>query len=88
MEKAVLFIRKIVQAAVDFSFNSSAYGVTREVMSQRNELDTLFLLLILGDSVGVPVFRSYYSYQLFPHLLLRLAIWKRNLLRRKEPSIW
>ncbi|MEW5956691.1 MAG: hypothetical protein AB1801_03130 [Chloroflexota bacterium] len=82
------FIRKIRRAIIDFCYYSSAYGITRELMQQRAELDTILMLLILGDDLGVPVFPSYYSHRLWPYLLPRMAWWKRTLLRPKRLGNW
>lgn len=45
----MFLIRKVGQAVIDFCYHSSAYGVTRELTQQRAELDTVFMVLILGD---------------------------------------
>lgn len=84
----MLFIRKIGQAVTDFCYYSSTYGTTRELMRQRAELDTVLKLLIFGNDLGVPVFRSYYSHRLWPYLLPEMASWKRYLLRPKDLGNW
>ena len=84
----MLFIRKIGLAVIDFCYHSSTYGMTRELMRQRAELDTVLMVLILGEALGVPVFPAYYSHWLWPYLLPRMASWKRALLRPKGPGNW
>lgn len=82
------FIRKISRTVIDFCYRFSSYGMTQELMRQRAELDTVLLLLVLGNSVGVPIFPSYYSRRLWPYLLPRMASWKRALLRPKGLGAW
>jgi hypothetical protein len=82
------FIRKIGQVVIDFCYYSSVYGMSRELMRQRAELDTMLIMLILGDDLGVPVFPSYYAHRLWPYLLPRMDSWKRTLLRPKGPGSW
>lgn len=82
------FIRKIGRAIIDFCYYSSAYGMTQELMRRRAELDTILMLLVLGDELGLPVFPSYYSHRLWPYLLPRIALWKRALLRPKGLGNW
>lgn len=81
-------LRKIGQTIIDFCYHSSAYGMTRELTRQRAELDTILMLLVLGDSVGVPLFPSYYSHQLWPYMLPRISSWKRSLIRPKGWGGW
>jgi len=80
----MISLRKIGQTVIDFCYRSSAYGMTRELMRQRAELDIMLMLLILGDGVGMPLFPSYYSRRLWPYLLPRMASWKRRMLRPKS----
>jgi len=82
------FIRKISRVVIDFCCRSSVYGVTRGLILKRAELDAVFFLLVLGNGVGVPIFPPYYSPRLWPHLLPRMASWKRALLRPKGLGNW
>jgi hypothetical protein len=81
-------IAKIGQFIVDFFYHSSVYSMTQVLVQKRVKLDTLFMLLIFGDMLGVPVFMTYYSMRLWPYLLMRMGSWKRNLLRPKGLGYW
>lgn len=81
-------LRKVTQAVIDFLFHSSAYGMTRELIRQRAELDSVLMLLVLGNRVGLPLFPSYYSHRLWPYLLPRVPSWKRSMLRPKGLGYW
>jgi len=73
---------------VDFCYHSSAYGLSRELYSQRADLDGLLTLLVMGEALGVPVLSHYYSRRLAPYLWFRLGVWKRHWLRPKGLGGW
>jgi hypothetical protein len=82
------FLRKIFRALGDFFIGASSYGLTLDLLNQRAQLDNVFMLLVLGDSLGVPLLPHYYSRRLLPYLWPRFAAWKRAILRPKGPGGW
>jgi hypothetical protein len=77
-----LFTR-LARILIDFTYGSSAYGISREIMQQRAEREQLLLFLLMGDQLGLPVYPSYYSRHLLPYIYPRLARWKRTVIRPK-----
>jgi len=63
-------------------------AVVREPMlvaiKEKTSLETMFLLAIFGDTLGIPAPRSYYSLRLLPYVIPRLESWKRGLLRQRD----
>ena len=51
---------------------------------ERGHLDNLFMLVIFGDLVGLPLLPPYYSMRLLPHIIPSLETWKRRVLREKD----
>ena len=52
-------------------------------------LDNLFMLVVFGDLVGLPLLPPYYSMRLLPHIIPSLEMWKRRLVREKDlPTLW
>ena len=51
---------------------------------ERGHLDNLFMLVIFGDLIGLPLLPPYYSMRLLPHIILSLETWKRRVLRGKD----
>jgi len=51
---------------------------------ERGHLDNLFMLVIFGDLVGLPLLPPYYSLRLLPHIFPSLESWKRRVLREKD----
>jgi hypothetical protein len=51
---------------------------------ERGHLDNLFMLVIFGDMIGLPLLPPYYSLRLLPHIVPSLNTWKRRVLREKD----
>ena len=51
---------------------------------QRGDLEHLFVLIVFGDIVGVPVIPPYYALRLLPHIVPAVSNWKRRMLREKD----
>jgi hypothetical protein len=51
---------------------------------ERGHLDNLFMLVIFGDLVGLPLLPPYYSLRLLPHIVFSVERWKRRVLREKD----
>lgn len=65
------------------------YGMTghefaHHARHMRADLETLFILLVMGDFVGIPVLPPYYSLRLVPHLVPTVEGWRRRVLRERD----
>lgn len=65
------------------------YGFTRheldlEMKKEKGHLENLFLLVVCGDLVGLPVLPPYYALRLLPYLVPVTQKWKRRILREKD----
>jgi hypothetical protein len=65
------------------------YGMTihemdLELKKERGHLDHLFMLVVFGDLVGLPLLPPYYAMRLLPYIIPTIGTWKRNLLREKD----
>jgi len=65
------------------------YGLTLhemdlEMKKEKGHLDNLFMLVIFGDLIGLPLLPPYYSMRLLPHIIPSLETWKRRILREKD----
>jgi len=65
------------------------YGMTvhemdLELRKEKGHLDNLFMLVVFGDLVGLPLLPPYYSLRLLPFIVPSIEKWKRSLLREKD----
>jgi hypothetical protein len=71
------------------TFREILYGMTVHEMDldlrrERGSLDHLFMLVVFGDLVGLPLLPPYYSMRLLPYIIPSIETWKRSLLREKD----
>jgi hypothetical protein len=55
-----------------------------EMKKEKGHLDNLFMLIVFGDLIGLPLLPPYYSLRLLPHVLPSVETWKRRILREKD----
>jgi hypothetical protein len=65
------------------------YGMTihemdLELKKERGNLDHLFMLVVFGDLIGLPLLPPYYSMRLLPYIIPSLETWRRSVLREKD----
>jgi len=65
------------------------YGMTihemdLELRKERGSIDHLFMLVVFGDLVGLPLLPPYYSMRLLPYIIPSIETWKRSLLRERD----
>jgi len=65
------------------------YGLTvhemdLELRKEKGYLDHLFMLVVFGDLVGLPLLPPYYSMRLLPYIVPSVEKWKRSLLRERD----
>ncbi len=76
--------RSWAQAVREFLFGMSGYEFAQQALEMRASMETLFVLVVLGDLVGVPVMPPYYGLRLLPYLVPGIATWKRRVLRERQ----
>ena len=69
--------------------NEVFYGLTLhemdlELKKEKGHVNNLFMLIVFGDLIGLPLLPSYYSMRLLPYIIPIINIWKRSVLREKD----
>ncbi|MDP2605733.1 MAG: hypothetical protein Q8S00_24590 [Deltaproteobacteria bacterium] len=72
------------QAVKDFFYGLTGYEFVHHAREMRHEAESIFLVVTLGDLVGIPVMPPVYALRLLPFVAPGIAAWKRQLARRKE----
>ena len=65
-------------------YGMTAHEMDLELRRERGDLDQLFMLIVFGDLVGLPLLPPYYSMRLLPYIVPSIQTWKRRLLREKD----
>lgn len=60
------------------------HELTLEARREQGNLRNLFMMIVFGDLVGLPLLPPYYAMRLLPHILPSIHNWKRHLLRERD----
>jgi hypothetical protein len=72
------------RAAGAFLYGMTGYEFARHAVEMRHELESVFMVVTLGDLIGVPVLPPIYSLRLLPYVVPEIATWKRHMAWRKD----
>ncbi len=67
-------------------YGMAAHDMSRYALRTRASMEHLFILITMGDMIGIPILPPYYSLRLLPYVVPQIATWKRRLLREKDVS--
>ena len=66
-------------------YGMGAHDMSRYALRTRASMEHLFILITMGDLIGVPILPPYYSLRLVPYVIEVLPYWKRRVLRERHP---
>ncbi len=67
----------------DYIYGMAAHEMTRQALKTRGSMEHLFILITMGDLLGVPILPPYYSLRLLPYVVPQISTWKRRMLRKR-----
>jgi hypothetical protein len=68
----------------DILYGMSSHEMTRHAVRTRASMEHLFILITMGDLLGIPILPPYYSLRLLPYVTPQIASWKRRMLRERD----
>ncbi len=77
-------LRELVRAFLQVIYGMTIYDMVREINKARASLEHLFILMVFGDLLGVPILPPYYSLRLLPYIVPTLNTWRRSMLRERD----
>jgi hypothetical protein len=83
-EKKEGAFRRITRSAKEFLYGMAGHDMTRFALKTRGSMEHLFILITMGDLLGVPILPPYYSLRLLPYVVPQISTWKRRMLREKD----
>jgi hypothetical protein len=79
-------VKGLWQGFKETIYGMSAHDMSRAALRTRASMEHLFILITMGDLLGIPILPPYYSLRLLPHVVPQIATWKRRMLREKDVS--
>ena len=74
----------ILKVFKDIVYGMSSHEMTRYAVRTRASMEHLFILITMGDLLGIPILPPYYSLRLLPYVTPQIAAWKRRMLRERD----
>lgn len=68
----------------DIVYGMSSHEMTRHAVRTRASMEHLFILITMGDLLGIPILPPYYSLRLLPYVTPQISSWKRRMLRERD----
>jgi len=68
----------------EVTYGMAAHDMTRSALRTRASMEHLFILITMGDLLGVPILPPYYSLRLMPYVVPQISTWKRRMLRERD----
>ena len=73
-----------IQTAKDFLYGFLFHGMVSEVYEKKAEFEGVFMVFILGETIGVPILPGFYHLRLIPYYAARFPHWKKKTLKPKD----
>ncbi len=77
-------LRQFGRSAKEFLYGMAGHDMTRFALKTRGSMEHLFILITMGDLLGVPILPPYYSLRLLPYVVPQISTWKRRMLRERD----
>jgi hypothetical protein len=75
---------RFLAAARDFFYGMYAFEFERQALEMRGSLETVFIAVMLGDMLGLPIIPPLYSLRVLPYVVPQVQMWKRRVARERE----
>ena len=73
-----------METAKSVLYGMAGHDMSRYALKTRGSMEHLFILITMGDLLGIPILPPYYSLRLLPYVVPQIATWKRRMLREKD----
>ena len=77
-------LKGTLTAVKEVMIGLTVHEMTLELRKEKGQINNLFMLIVYGDLVGLPILPPYYSMRLLPYVVPHIKRWKRSLLRERD----
>jgi hypothetical protein len=72
------------ESAKSVLYGMAGHDMARFALKTRGSMEHLFILITMGDLLGIPILPPYYSLRLLPYVVPQISTWKRRMLRERD----
>jgi hypothetical protein len=83
-DRSINLIKTAVKTVGEMIYGATVYEMVRDLNKQRSHIEHLFILIVFGDFLGIPVLPPYYTLRLLPYVVPNISGWKRTMLRERD----
>jgi len=83
-EEKTGWVRRLSRSAREFLYGMAGHDMTRFALKTRGSMEHLFILITMGDLLGIPILPPYYSLRILPYVVPQISTWKRRMLRERD----
>lgn len=77
-------LQQAITAVGQIIYGATVYEMVRDLNKERAHREHLFVLVVFGDLLGVPVLPPYYTLRLLPYVMPNISGWRRSMLRERD----
>ena len=77
-------MRGFLRALGEIIYGMTIYEMVRDLNKERAHMEHLFILITMGDLLGVPILPPYYALRLLPYAVPEIETWRRRMLRERD----
>lgn len=78
------FLLRAFDTVKEVMYGMASHDMSRHAIRTRASMEHLFILITMGDLLGVPILPPYYSLRLLPYVVPQISTWKRRMLRERD----
>jgi hypothetical protein len=77
-------VRELATMIGQMLYGMTVYEMVRDLNKERGMIERLFILVVFGDLLGVPLLPPYYALRLLPHVVPNIQGWRHGMLRERD----
>jgi hypothetical protein len=77
-------LQRIRRVLGEVFYGMAIYDMVLELKKARGSLEHLFVLIVFGDMLGIPILPPYYSLRLLPYVVPSIDSWMRSVVRERD----
>lgn len=83
-DRSVNLIKTAFKTLGQMIYGATIYEMVRDLNKQRSHVEHLFILIVFGEFLGIPILSPYYTLRLLPYVVPCINSWRRTMLRERD----
>jgi hypothetical protein len=83
-DRSINIVKTAVKTVGQMIYGATIYEIVRDLKKQRSYVEHLFILIVFGEFLGIPILSPYYTLRLLPYVVPSISGWKRTMLRERD----